>query len=87
MNLARVKSTRVREGPDAPGRPFTRLELAGREELKLCTSASEKDGAEVADDDRANLDCIGFTALCTVSLSKLVIGDSSLLSLLTSSVP
>ena len=47
---------------------FLLQSVGTREELKLCTSASEKDGAEVADDDRANLDCTEFTALDMATL-------------------
>ena len=49
-----------------------------REELKLCTSASPKDGAGVAD-DRANLDCIVFTFPYMATSSKPVVGDSFLI--------
>ena len=45
------------------------LDDRDREEIKLCTSASKNDGAGVAD-DRANLDCMGFTALYTATSSK-----------------
>ena len=73
---------RVGRGPALTSKVWT---LTTREELKLCTSASasEKDGAGVAD-DFANLDCMGFTAHYTATSSKPVVGDSSTL---VSSVP
>ena len=42
--------------------------------LFLCTSARSKEGAGVAN-DRANLDCIGFTALYMATFSKLDVAD------------
>ena len=42
--------------------------------LFLCTSARSKEGAGVAN-DRANLDCIAFTALYMATFSKPDVGN------------